>query len=96
MTTDSLQPVADDQLRIVVEMGDQYEPTEDIAEALAALTTALAKAEADNDDDDVQGFEFRVIAMTDVKPFVYDSRMPQTFCSTVGNKQEPYLKIYKK
>jgi len=96
MTNDALQPVAADQLRIAVEMGEDYEPTERVAKALAELTTALAEADAANADDDVQGFlDYLTITMTNVKPFVYDSRQSNNFESTVGNKQEPYLKIYK-
>lgn len=96
MTNDALQPVAADQLRIAVEMGEDYEPTERVAKALAELTTALAESDAENAEDDVEGFlDYLTITMTNVRPFVFDSRMPGSFESTVGNKQEPYLKIYK-
>ena len=46
-------PVNADQLRVVVEMGDDYEPSERLAAALNELGAALAES-----DDDVGGFGF--------------------------------------
>ena len=92
MTNDSLQPVANDQLRISVEVGDDYQASERVSNALAELTQALL----DENSDDVQGFQSAEIIK--LRPFqhrsyVFDSHEPDSFCSTTGNKQEPYLKL---
>lgn len=93
MSNDALQPVANDQLRVSVEMGQDYAASERVAGALAELSAALLEAEAENSDD-VAGFGLVFENVTIfARPFVYDSKEPDSFCSTVGNKQEPYLKI---
>jgi hypothetical protein len=47
-------PVHPEQLRISIEMGEAYEPTDRLSAALAELAAALGEAEAA--DDEVQGF----------------------------------------
>ncbi len=49
-------PVNADQLRVVVEMGDDFEPSERLAAALNELGAALAES-----DDDVGGFGFNPV-----------------------------------
>lgn len=49
-----------DQLRITVEMGDEYDPSDRIAAALAELAEALAD-DNDDDDDEVAGFGFEPV-----------------------------------
>jgi len=46
-------PVQPDQLRISIEMGDQYQPSERLGAALGELASALGSADA---DADVEGF----------------------------------------
>ena len=53
MSEELLPPVAADQMRISVEVGDEYEPGERVAAALAELRDALQE---DEDGDDVAGF----------------------------------------
>lgn len=45
-------PVTPDQLRITVEMGDGYQPSDRLAAALTELTAALAEA----DEAEVSGY----------------------------------------
>ena len=59
------QPVAPEQMRVFVEIGQGYVPDEKVAAALAALAEALQS------DDDVQGFKRGEIAS-----FIYDSGGP--------------------
>ena len=60
-----MPPVAADQMRIAVEIGEEYEPSDRIAAALTELHSALAE-----DSEEVAGF-----GMFDLTPvsFIYDS-----------------------
>lgn len=52
MSEELLPPVATDEMRISVEIGDDYEPSERVGAALRELQEALAEESG----DDVQGF----------------------------------------
>jgi len=78
-------------------MGPEYPATERVAGALAELSAALLEAEAEKSEE-VSGFYLKLgdikgEVVLQARPFVYDSKQPESFCSTVGNKQEPYLKM---
>jgi hypothetical protein len=56
-------PVNADQLRVTVEMGDDYRPSESVAAALDGLAAALSE-----ESDGVSGF-----AITPIRSFLFDS-----------------------
>ena len=68
MSEPSLAPVESDQLRVVVEMGDDYQPSDRLSAALSELAAALEES----DDDDVQGFGFQAPEIQ-LRSFTFDS-----------------------
>lgn len=60
-------PVNPDQLRITVEMGDQFQPSERLASALTELQAALSSVE----DAEVEGF---ALSTSFSRSFSFDSK----------------------
>ena len=64
-------PVNPDQLRISIEMGDDYQPSPNLAAALTALEAALQDPEAEVEgflgNFEIQDFKARTISFDSVK-----------------------------
>ncbi len=65
-------PVNPDQLRVSVEMGDDYQPSDRLRSALDELAAALAD---DGSDAEVSGFYYKY-ELKDFKVLSYDSTSP--------------------
>ena len=65
-------PVQPDQLRISIEMGDDYQPSDRLGAALGELAAALADEESDGE---VEGFYYRY-ELTNFSALSYDSLAP--------------------
>jgi hypothetical protein len=76
MTEELQDPVAADQLRLSVEMGDDFQPSPRLAAALTELTAALE----DESEADVEGFTAGIEKIEiAVRSLSFDSRSPGRF-----------------
>lgn len=96
MSDELLPPVAADQLRISVEVGDEYEPSDRVAAALRELHDALA-AESETDSD-VEGFYSWTLTDVKVTSYSFDSAgalgaqsFLQNKADSLVNKASPLL-----
>lgn len=64
-------PVNPDQLRVTVEMGDQFQPSERLADALTELQASLASIE----EAEVEGFAAPSPNLSRVGSFAFDSKI---------------------
>jgi hypothetical protein len=76
-------PVNADQLRVTVEMGDDYQPSERLAAALTELGAALTET-----DDDVGGFGYDPL-----RSFLFSSGSPAAYQGEVIPKLEAFPKV---
>ncbi len=66
-------PIEPDQLRISIEMGDDYQPSDRLGDAFAELAAALQEVEAGSE---VEGFLQFEIQVGNIKPrTTYDSKL---------------------
>ena len=77
-------PVNPDQLRISIEMGDEYQPSDRLSAALVELATTLAEEES---DAEVAGFRLGNFEIQDFKALSYDSASP------AGSKGSVFPKV---
>ena len=86
MSEELLPPVATDQMRISVEVGEEYQPSDRVGAALAELRDALAE-----ESDETEGFGFAPLRLT----FSFDSRaVAGPPAVTLGNNFEEYKVTY--
>lgn len=82
-------PVNPDQLRISIEMGDDYQPSDRLGAALGELAAALADEES---DAEVSGFDkLGNFEIQDFKALSYDSASPAGSKGSVFPKVERSL-----
>lgn len=87
-TGTDLTAIDPEQIRVAIEIGEDADLSPRLAAAIDELTEALDEAAL----AEVSGFAYQKAFSGS---FIFDSKLggrSSTFCSTDGNKQEPYLK----
>lgn len=84
-------PVNPDQLRVSIEMGDDYQPSDRLRAALGELVDALADGEP---DAEVSGYLLQ-FEIQDFKAVTYDSALPTGQQGSVFPKVELRAGVFK-